>query len=557
MQRNTFKRTNSVLVAATLSGIIWASAGDLNPPPGPVTSTMKTLAEVEPRTAINATNTPGDASATFKISKPGSYYLTGNIDAVVDADAIAIEAGDVTVDLMGFALVGGSGSTGGSGILIGDVSNVEIRNGTIRGFGLFGIRQPFNTAKTHRIIGVRIASNGHSGVHLLGEGHTIRDCTAEGNGKSGIIASIGTTMIGNTALNNVEAGIFAGFGSTVTGNTARSNGQLGIFAGTGSTVTGNTATNNTADGIAISAECRVEQNVCQGNGLDAGSGAGIHATGADNRITGNHLTGADRGLEIGDKGNYVADNTVKGNTDNYDIAAGNQLNILLGEIPESIDWPANVTLAGSLTGAIDTDGLTINADDVTVDLSGHALIGSGGSTGNGITFNAGISNGEIRNGTVSGFGGSGIGAPGTNGRMRVISVRAVSNGAGGIAPIGSDLVKDCTAVGNGGTGIYVGAAAVVTGNISLGNQGHGFVFGLGSVVTGNTARNNQLTGFLTIGDSTIIGNTVIDNGLAGIEPGLESFIDQNNVTGNSTSAPGQYDNIEPCNTCTFGLNHAP
>ena len=37
------------------------------------------------------------------------------------------------------------------------------------------------------------------------------------------------------------------------------------------------------------------------------------------------------------KGNYVANNTVKGNTDNYDFVSGNHLNLLLSEIPESIE----------------------------------------------------------------------------------------------------------------------------------------------------------------------------------------------------------------------------
>jgi len=69
----------AVVVAAT-GGT--ASAGDLNPPPGPVAPTMKSLSEVEPRIAINATNTPGDADSLFKITQPGSYYLTGNITGV-------------------------------------------------------------------------------------------------------------------------------------------------------------------------------------------------------------------------------------------------------------------------------------------------------------------------------------------------------------------------------------------------------------------------------------------------------------------------------------------
>ena len=72
MKRNTLKRANSILIVATLGGIIWVSAGDLNPPAGPVTPTMKTLTEVEPRIAINAANTPGDVSSTFKMIEPGS-----------------------------------------------------------------------------------------------------------------------------------------------------------------------------------------------------------------------------------------------------------------------------------------------------------------------------------------------------------------------------------------------------------------------------------------------------------------------------------------------------
>jgi len=56
-----------------------ASAGPLNPPAGPITSTHKTLTEVEPRIPISSTTTPGDATSLYRISQPGSYYLTGNI----------------------------------------------------------------------------------------------------------------------------------------------------------------------------------------------------------------------------------------------------------------------------------------------------------------------------------------------------------------------------------------------------------------------------------------------------------------------------------------------
>jgi hypothetical protein len=46
-------------------------AGPLTPPAGPIAATMKTISEVEPRTAINAVNTPGDANSLYKITQPG------------------------------------------------------------------------------------------------------------------------------------------------------------------------------------------------------------------------------------------------------------------------------------------------------------------------------------------------------------------------------------------------------------------------------------------------------------------------------------------------------
>lgn len=53
---------------------------------------MKTLAQVEPRTPIGPDTTPGDNDSTpslYKITQPGSYYLTGPITGV--ADKIGIE----------------------------------------------------------------------------------------------------------------------------------------------------------------------------------------------------------------------------------------------------------------------------------------------------------------------------------------------------------------------------------------------------------------------------------------------------------------------------------
>src|ERR1700738_5329496 len=98
--------------------------GSLTPPGAPA-PTMKTLDQVQPRTLI-----PG-GTAVYTISNEGSYYLGGNL-SIASGNAITVAANNVTIDLQGFELVGTGGSTG---VLINSgVSNVTVRNGTIRNF---------------------------------------------------------------------------------------------------------------------------------------------------------------------------------------------------------------------------------------------------------------------------------------------------------------------------------------------------------------------------------------------------------------------------------------
>ncbi|MFN9976214.1 MAG: hypothetical protein ACK58T_40580, partial [Phycisphaerae bacterium] len=100
---------------ALLVGSNAAHAGPLNPPAGPIASTGKTLTEVEPRIAINSTNTPGSSatSSIFRITQPGSYYLTGNVVGLAGRHGIEIAASSVTLDLGGFTVDGTASGSGG------------------------------------------------------------------------------------------------------------------------------------------------------------------------------------------------------------------------------------------------------------------------------------------------------------------------------------------------------------------------------------------------------------------------------------------------------------
>src|ERR1043165_2515817 len=127
-----------------LAAAIVSHAGPLNPPSGAVTSTYKTLSEVEPRIPVNAANTPGDATNSFNINQPGSYYLTGNITGSSGKSGIRINAADVTLDLCGFGVKGVSGALAGIVVNI-TASRVAIMNGSVTGWPQDGIDGGFNT----------------------------------------------------------------------------------------------------------------------------------------------------------------------------------------------------------------------------------------------------------------------------------------------------------------------------------------------------------------------------------------------------------------------------
>jgi len=93
-------------------------------------------------------------------------------------------------------------------------------------------------------------------------------------------------------------------------------------------VTGCTASFNNGDGIEVFSNCRVTDNTCAFNG-NGGNGAGIYATGSDNRIEGNNCTGADRGINVDTAGNIIIRNTCSGNSIDWVIATNNVVGPIL------------------------------------------------------------------------------------------------------------------------------------------------------------------------------------------------------------------------------------
>lgn len=388
-----------------------ALAGPLDPPSGPVTPTFKTLGQIEPRIAINASNTPGDADSVFRITMPGSYYLTGNLSGTSGKSGIEIASGNVTLDLRGFTISGAAGSTDGI-VTSGSHDLIVVRNGIVDGWGGHGIDLTGGGPGTGSIIeDVIVSSNVGDGIRV-GDAGIVRRCLSRQNGAHGIVAGARAVVVECSALNSSgdgivvdEAGlvslsiaynstgdgIVAGEGATVRrctigftdgdgiflarggsveecvveiglGAGIRTSGLArvarctvrqvlldGIIGSSGSTVTGCLVWGCIGDGIVVASDCAVTFNSAIANGALAGDTAGILATGADNRIEFNACTRNGLGIECSSSGNFIAGNICGDNGTDWNLAANNRFGPIFNITTLS---PPAVTGAGSAPSGI-------------------------------------------------------------------------------------------------------------------------------------------------------------------------------------------------------------
>jgi parallel beta-helix repeat protein len=324
---------NRVLVgsAVALAAVATALGGSMIPPVGPVAPTMKTLQQVEPRTPVQSL--PGSATGMFVISEPGSYYLTGNIDAsATDINGIEINSDNVTLDLNGFTISGYGGAgvrNGKHGITCDTVfvvtpySGLHVFNGTIAGWREHGIVA--EAAWSSRYESVAFNDCGGSGLRS-GPRASATSCTAKDIDFSGFVFPGGGVSISNStaadcgehgfnidtggsAFNCSASGCGVGFvgnaGSTFSACSASFNVSQGFLVGSGATVTGCVASSCIGNGFSGDSRnqfvnCTAANN--GGNGMegneansfrdclvhDNGS-TGILVSGTDNTVDGCHI----------------------------------------------------------------------------------------------------------------------------------------------------------------------------------------------------------------------------------------------------------------------------
>lgn len=161
--------------------------------------------------------------------------------------------------------------------------------------------------------------------------------------------------------------------------------------------------------------------------------------------------------------------------------------------PVTIDQSGSYVLTGDLSVPPSTTGIVINADDVTLDLNGFGVLGSGGEFfSDGIVTSAQRENIEIHNGTVRDFVRHGIFSDSTS-RVRVVQVRSSGNLVGSGIELQGDgnLVDGCTTANNGLSGIRVTDSSLVINSVAENNTGFGLTIGLASGYRSNVLTLNN------------------------------------------------------------------
>jgi parallel beta-helix repeat protein len=403
--------------------------GSLTPPaaPGP---TMKSLDQIQPRTIINATNTPGDANNDFIISAPGSYYLTGNLNATKSNSGIQVAAGDVTIDLNGFRIVR---TAGGSDLISLPAGNCRIMNGKLHGAYVANNGINGASASEGTLTDVTIQNCLVAGASV-GDHWLIHHCQFNENigaGGSGLATGSDCVITECVAYFNGIDGITAGSGNLVKGCTAHSNYINGINAGTGSSVIDCVATNNQGNnlsqvgGIKVAAGCSVIHCTASGNtGPNALSGGIVAA--ANCAIIGcnayqNSTTGSGGpfgcGIVVVGEGGLIKDCTVSNNKGDGMYLSGANYSQVIGNvvISNNLNATSNAGIDVLFSTAMRIEGNQVahNKRGINVGDGANIIIRNTASGNN--TANYFIGNGNsiqvVTAATTGAFSGSSGGTP--------------------------------------------------------------------------------------------------------------------------------------------------
>lgn len=544
-------------------GLSTARAQGSLTPPGAPAPTMKTLQQVEPRQAINATG--------YQIRQPGSYYLTSNLVTKSTTPGVQVFTNDVTLDLDGFVILGSAAT--GNGVSIGTgCRNVLVRNGTIRDcyyHGLYAANASQCTFEGLRVLNNGRQSSTYDGLQA-GKSARVVNCRVEGNRGEGVVVGAESEVSQCTVVSNLH-GLVAAGNCRIAGNTVAGNTDDGIsLTGSGSQVSGNVVRGN-GDNYDLGDGNHLDLLLCEaGESLDwpcvarlaghldsNGHGVTVNASGVTLDLMGFTIEGDRGSADIGVNLRGFADDTLQnvvvrnGTVRNFGI--GVQAQAGLDSQLDGLRVTSNLTCGVKLSASS-----TTRCSGITV---AHCTISGNGEEGVRVYASSGLCRGNtIRDCTVRDNGEAGVeiyGYYGTCEGNAVMDCAISGNGSYGVDLVGSlgncngNVVANCTVSDNQDSGIRLYSTAghcdgnrvsrcTLNGNGEHGVELYGYDGGcdgntvVGCVVTDSGSSSISLSGLAgrcegnTVADCTIRGNA--SRGL------LLEEADGNRVEGNHVSA---------------------
>src|ERR1039458_5354121 len=319
--------------------------GSLTPPGAPA-PTMKTLAQVEPRTPIS--------SVPYTISSPGSYYLTATLtNTGVGIDAITINADDVTLDLKGFTLMGGPSA--GSAINVpSDHRHIVVRNGGIVKSGNPAVA--LFPAQSCEVEHLHIEDSVGNAV-VVGDHSVVIACTISNAGYYGISTRSGCRVENCLITASFSYGIWVATGSTVSGCLVQGGSSSGIVTEDACLVKDCISSGNAGNGVwAAFDNCTVKDCVSSGNAVD-GIHGGHNCTLRACTLSGN----AHNGITTGTNNLILACSAA--NNGNAGIQFGDGTSIkdctASGNVAEGIFGGLAATVSGCMARANGNDGIYV------------------------------------------------------------------------------------------------------------------------------------------------------------------------------------------------------
>jgi len=183
-------------------------------PPGAPDATMKTLSQIEPRTAIS--------SVPYTITNSGSYYLTASMTS--SYHGVIIRADAVTLDLMGFSLTGDGGAGSDIGVFLDGETNRLLSGITVRGGAVSRFQKGISCeyVRDIQMKHLAVSSNNYAGIYLFhADGSSFSGCTIGGNDGFGISMS----AAGGCAFDRCAISDNASYGVYIDGQNGSSSGN--------------------------------------------------------------------------------------------------------------------------------------------------------------------------------------------------------------------------------------------------------------------------------------------------------------------------------------------